>query len=122
MSPEPARTLDLDSARAARLEKVGKPPVIKWGGKRYTLPVELPAEFAFAYQEDRLKDAVSTLFGGPEEAEEFFAGGPSIEDLMELADGVAGLYGIAEGESEASGGRSRNGGGRSRPTSNGTTG
>lgn len=102
-SKMPQRIIDLCAARAARLEALGEPVVLKWDeGIEFTLPVELPAEFALCAQEDRMRDAIRALLG-PEQADEFFSLRPSMDDIMELADATGRVYGIKPGESVALG-------------------
>ncbi len=91
-------------ARAALAEKAGKPVpqhTVTLGDGEFTLPRELPAEFAFAASEGDLRRAITELFNGSAEA--FFAERPSFNDVMELVQQVSDLYGFDDlGESPAS--------------------
>lgn len=92
------RVLDLDAARQARLEKKGPPPVIRQGGKDWTLPAELPADvvtgFGMAQRGDisGLDSALASLFGDQYDA--FKAEGLSWPDEQALLEGVLELYGF----------------------------
>lgn len=116
------RVLDLDKARAARAEAAGEAPVVVFAGREYVLPVEVPADFAFAMEGRNLHDAIRALFLTPEDADSFFASKPTLEDLGALADGIGEMYGLSAPESVASGGSSSTAGDSSRPTSSGSTG
>lgn len=47
--PEVSRVIDVDAHRAARLEQLGPPPVLRIGGTDYTLPPEMPAQVITAF-------------------------------------------------------------------------
>jgi hypothetical protein len=97
------RVIDLAAARVARLEAQHQPVVLKWDEKTsFALPVELPADFALLAMERDMRGAVSALLG--EQAEEFFALRPSMDDLTELANAAGKVYGMEPGESQASDG------------------
>lgn len=122
-------TIDLDKSRAARdaarAEKGETGHSIIFGGETFDLPVEMPAEFAFAYAEGRLWDAVLALFDA-EQAKAFRDHRPTLDDLVELSDQASDLYmgagpGAGPGESKASGKSSRRTSKRSRPTSSAST-
>lgn len=98
----PGREVDLDAARAARAEAEGRPVTVKMRGETFTLPVELPAEFAFAQQHGDLREIITALFDSVEAAERFFALRPSVEDLRALSELAAAVYGLTPGESEPS--------------------
>lgn len=101
--PPADRVIDLAAARVARLEGKGIPVTLKWDeGITFTLPVELPADFAMSAQEGNMREAIAALIG--ERAEEFFALRPSMDDLKALADLAAERYGLTLGESAASDG------------------
>lgn len=91
------RVIDLDAARAARAEKNGPAPIIRLGGKDWTLPVELPADFAILSAAGDLAGAMHALLG--EQFEAFWKIGLSMDDLEAIADQAAGLYGVQTGES-----------------------
>jgi len=104
-------TLNLDEARAARAE-VAKPeeaPAVEFGGERYMLPVELPFGVFMrmaglkkdpAKGLDAMTDLLTVLFG--ERTDEFLAAGPSLADLLVLMNHLTDMYGVDEGEAEAS--------------------
>jgi hypothetical protein len=98
----PGRTIDLDAAAAARAEAQGEPVTLIFRESEFTLPVEMPADFALHAQAERLRESVSALIG--EKAEEFFALRPSIEDITELVNAAARIYGVSPGEAAASAG------------------
>lgn len=114
-----ARELNLDAARAARAEVAGEPPVIVFGGERFTLPRELPADFALRAAAGDLQDALSALFDDDDATRErFWALKPSLNDVLALVEGIGGLYGFdGLGESSASGDSSATTSSPSRPTS-----
>lgn len=95
------RIIDLDARRKARAEVQREPVTLVMGGVKFTLPPEMPADFALYAQEDgRLRDAISALIG--EQAEEFFALRPSMDDITDLVNAAAEVYGVAPGEAQAS--------------------
>lgn len=97
----PQRIIDLCAARAARAEAMREPVIMKWDeGVSFTLPVELPADFALLAQEGNMRGALIVLLG--EQADEFFALRPSMDDINELSEAAGQVYGIAPGESNAS--------------------
>lgn len=65
------RVIDVDAHRAARLEKLGPPPVVRVGGRDVELPLELPADVIYAF------------------------GALSAGDLTALESGLRGLLGDA---------------------------
>lgn len=100
--PPMQRIIDLGAARAARAEAHNDPVVLRWDADtEFTLPPELPADFALLAQDGDLRGAVAALFGD-EDAGRFFALRPSMNDLTELAEAAARVYGIEPGESPAS--------------------
>ncbi len=114
------RFLDLDRARAARSERRDADrPVVRFYGRDFALPAEVPFDFAVHHRDGDLRAALGVLFG--DQAEEFFALRPSLEDLAELAEGVSRIYGMSSPESRASGTSSSNDGESSRLTSSGST-
>lgn len=116
--------LDLDAARAARAARVEgeqEEHIIVMGGQEFTVPPEMPAQFALLIMEGRIGAGLEKLFGREQYAI-FETVDYSIEDLMELADGVAQLYGFdTVGEALASRRSSSSNGNRSRPTSRRST-
>lgn len=108
---------DLDAARAARAELRGDPPVFLFGGQKFTVPVELPIEFAYLL--DDPKEAMRFLL--QDQFEDFMAQRPSKDDIFELVTWVGKTAGLSVGESSASGGSSPTASSPSRPTSPATT-
>jgi hypothetical protein len=94
------RSIDLDAARAARAEAAAEPVSLTFGGKTIELPVEMPADFALQLADGDFRGAVTALLD--KETEWFFDLRPSLDDLKALADGASEVYGLTEGESEAS--------------------
>lgn len=96
------RIIDLDAARAARAEVAGEQaaPVIKFGGRDFRLPNEMPFEFAELCHDGKIRDGLVVLLNG--QADDFFALQPTLGDIETLANGVAGLYGVDLGKSAAS--------------------
>ena len=94
------RTINLDEARAARAEAAGEPVALVFDGQTFTLPIEMPADFALLAADNRFREAVAALIGP--DAEKFFALRPSMADLTELASAAGEVYGINQGEAGAS--------------------
>lgn len=96
----------------------GDPPCFLFGGQKFTLPVEMPAEFAYLVVDDA-KEALRFLLA--DQFDDFWAARPSKRDIIELVAWAGKVSGLSLGESPASGSTSGNGSGRSRPTSPATT-
>jgi len=94
--------IDLDAAAAARRETAGAGPVVRWKGEDLAFPAELPAEAALRLQAGELAAGVRELLG--EQAERFFAGKPSVNDLEALVEGLADAYGVTPKASPGSAG------------------
>jgi hypothetical protein len=100
--PPAQRIIDLGKARAARAEAHNDPVVLRWDDEtEFTLPPELPADFALLAFEGDLRGSIVALLGD-EDAARFFALRPSMNDVTELAESAARVYGIEPGESPAS--------------------
>jgi hypothetical protein len=95
----PSRVIDLDGARAARKET--QPVTLKFGGKEFELPSELPIMFAELATQNKMQEALQALLGS-EQSEDFFALSPSVQDLEEFANAITEVYGLDEGKSERS--------------------
>lgn len=97
-----ARIIDLDAARAARLETAANPPSIVLGGNTFQLPPELPIDVVDHASAGEFKLAVLALFVGDEaEAQRFLdsaPGGLTMQDLKALLDELEAMYGMAEGD------------------------
>lgn len=115
--------LDLDAARAARAAKAeaqAEEHVIVLEAEEYTIPPEMPADFAIYALEGQLHASLRSLLDG--QYDRFAQTRYSIEDLVELVEGVVKLYGFENlGEALASRRSSSTTGKRSRPTSKRTT-
>lgn len=93
-----ARIIDLDAARVARSEATGEPPVVRFGGVDYTLPVELPwaiVEAASSQDSTQIVNAVKSLLG--EQWAAFEQTGVSVGDMQTLIENVARVYGADQG-------------------------
>jgi hypothetical protein len=129
--------IDLDAAKAARLEKSGEEHTLTFGGETFTLPQELPVPFGEALgrvvtvidpktKEERqmlspdVIAATKALLDG--QAERFLALKPSYSDIAELVNRVSGdLGGRTLGESPASRSSSKSTTKSSRPRSKRST-
>jgi hypothetical protein len=90
------RRLDLDAARAARVEKLGPAPVVVVGGEEYELPLELPGAVVTAFgmvmrgDVSEIEGALRSLFG--EHYEAIAALKLSWPDQQLILEGVLALY------------------------------
>jgi|SRR4051794_6323357 hypothetical protein len=105
---------DLDAARAARAEANGNAPTVKFGGKVFELPVEMPFGIVEAVNQMQaaqqngdgykvtlaLSSIARDLFG--DRYQEFLEFRPSMLDMQALLENVAPMYGMTPGESQAS--------------------
>lgn len=119
------RVIDLDAARAARAEQLGPAPKVRFLGREWPLPQEIPAEVVHAVGELVLMEfdpehpedldpramallgrAIEGVFGGQWgkiQKAGHKAGAPlSLLDEGILLEGVIEAYGIDMGESRAS--------------------
>lgn len=88
-----ARVIDLDAAKAARAEAENETPVIRFSGKDWNLPTELPwalAEAATSGDPAAAIGAVKSLLGNQWAA--FAAYGPTIEDMRVLLESSVAVY------------------------------
>lgn len=97
----PGRVINLDEMRVARLEALGEPVGLVFGGRTFMLPVECPADYAHFSALGEWREAVYVLLGD-DQADAFFALRPSVDDARELARAVRAAYGVDEGNSSAS--------------------
>ena len=90
------RSIDLDAARAARSEALGDRPTVRFSGKDWSLPVELPWAVAEASsgQINDLVNALKALLG--EQWAEFQAHTPTVSDMTTLVEAIPALYGLAD--------------------------
>ncbi len=89
-----ARVVDLDAARIARAEVEREAVTLRFNGKDWQLPSELPWAFVEASSgntQDVMR-ALATLLG--EQWEEFVRSGPSISDVTTLVEAIPALYGL----------------------------
>jgi hypothetical protein len=106
--------LDLD----ARREALGKGPVLIFKGQTFELAPEMPFSLVEAWDRNASWIEYCQLLLG-EHWEAFKALGPSLEEIKTLCR--HNYWSVSEGEGQASGDSSQNGGTRSRPTSSGNT-
>lgn len=104
---KPRRVIDLDAARTSRFENMGEPPIIKFGGKEWVLPLEMSAAIfdSFAALEKKEARLVSPLFKslvGPDNYKSMLKLGLSVNDMMVFIETFDDVYGISLPESEAS--------------------
>jgi hypothetical protein len=98
-----ARVIDVDAARAARLEKLGPPPVVRVGGRDFELPAELPSAVVESLGRMNVGDlsgigvALAGLFG--DEADAVSALLPAWADHEYLFEAIMGAYGVTAPES-----------------------
>jgi hypothetical protein len=109
-----AGQVDLDALRAARSEANGEHPTVKFGGDIFELPTEMPFSIVENVNEmqqasekndgytvsQKLTQISHDLFG--DRFEEFLGKHPSMLDMQSLLESIAPLYGLQQGESQAS--------------------
>lgn len=91
------RVIDLDAARLARAEAQGEAPVIRFAGKDWQLPVELPWEIAEAAASGDATAAlkgIATLLG--DRWDEFKSHQPTLADIVVIVQHVGELYGAGD--------------------------
>ena len=103
--------IDLNKRKAARKREGKKQPiVVKMGTDTFELPAEMPFESVVAFISMTKKNGpdVSKVFTdvlkqllGTQYAK-FMGHNPSLEDIVELVEGLMDEYGMAVGESPAS--------------------
>jgi hypothetical protein len=88
------RSIDLDAARAARSEALGDKPVVRFAGRDWTLPAELPWAVAEASsgQMGDLVTALKALLGN--QWADFQAETPTVSDMTALVEAIPALYGL----------------------------
>lgn len=94
-------TIDLDAARAARREGKGKGPVLKFGGKEYQLPPELPFEALEPIRgmsdpdsaAGAMVDLIKALLG---QYYDEIKGDLSFDDLEAFVEGAMEEYGVSD--------------------------
>ena len=93
------RNLDeaLASARAARAEARGEPPVLEVDGQEIVLPVEMPYDFMRLAAAGDLNGGLLALFGD-EDTVGKVTGGMSVDDLQTLVEVVGDVYGASAGK------------------------
>jgi len=110
------KEIDLDALAAIRREAAGKEPTVRFGGKTFKLPVEMPFAVVEAVgkirgaedDEERnvvmsqlMVDLSKALFG--DQYKEFLDLHPSTNDVTALVENISIVYGTDSGESQASG-------------------
>ncbi len=91
------RIIDLDAARLARAEAQQDAPVVRFNGKDYTLPNELPwsvVEAASSQEPTQIVNAVKSLLGDQWQA---FGADVSVSDMTVLLENIATIYGSTAG-------------------------
>lgn len=112
--------IDLDAARAARMEAEGDPHELVAFGATYQVPAEAPWEFVYRLARGQTPQALEAVLGDGWKA---ISSQASKNDVVELTDQLCSLWGLGTtGERQASGSTSSNDGNSSRPTSSGSTG
>jgi hypothetical protein len=115
--------IDIDAARAARREKKREPHEIKVGGERFTVPHMRTWQVRYieAFRTGETREVFKALMGDEDWAR-FEAHGFDLDDLEDLADGIAAEAGLQSvGKPSASGSSSPSNGRPSKPTSGGST-
>ena len=110
------KEIDLDALAAVRREAAGENPTVKYGGKTFELPVEMPFAVVEAVgkineaEDDEARNVVMSqlmvdlakaLFG--DRYKEFLGLHPSTNDVTALVENISVVYGTDSGESQASG-------------------
>jgi hypothetical protein len=91
--PEPGEVLDLDARHAQVREAKGEGIRIRFGGRDFLAPVELPVTFAFYMTQMDVDKAAYALFG-QDDGEAFLALAPTVPDL----EAIVRHYGVPMGE------------------------
>lgn len=94
-------TIDLDAARAARREGKGEGPILRFGGKEYHLPPELPFEALEPIRSisdpdmaaGAMVDLVKALLGPHYEE---IKSTLSLDDLEAFVEGAMQEYGVSD--------------------------
>jgi hypothetical protein len=88
------RSVDLDAARVARAEAIGDKPTMKFAGKEWELPAELPWAFVEATSGD-IGGIVRALEGLLDSQwADFQALHPTVTDITTLVEAIPRLYGL----------------------------
>lgn len=113
--------IDIDAARAARLEAEGEPHELVIGGTTYEVPAEAPWMFVHWIVRGHVDRAMEAALG--EESWHAIRQDVSKDDGVEIQHRLLELWGMGTpGEPQASSSSSSATGASSRPTSNGSTG
>lgn len=91
------RVIDLDAARLARAEAQQEAPVIRFAGKEWELPNELPwsiAEAAASGDASAALRGIALLLG--DRWEEFKEHQPTLGDIVVIVQHVGELYGAGD--------------------------
>lgn len=118
--------INLDAARAARVEAGETKHTVRFGGKKFVLPSELPIEFMVALGESTTRgwpaliEGLRLLLDG--QFDDFYALHPTADDMEVLSEGIAKQYlGTDLPNSSTSGASSKRTSSRSRRTSSAST-
>lgn len=113
--------LDLDKARAARLETKGEGHTFTFEGVVFALPAEMPYAAAEAMALGNFRAALTEMLNGT--SEKFFELDPTTDDIEALTSGMVEMYapGASLGESSASSPSSKRGSTKPRQPSSATT-
>jgi hypothetical protein len=109
--------LDLNAKRAARAAQFGEPMSFQVNDNNFVLVPELPLAAIEMATASNIAGAMKVLLADPDDWERFMQTEPTINDVMDIVE----FYGTSVGESSASSGSSKSGGGVSRLTSDGST-
>ena len=116
MTTATKKEIDLDALAAVRREAAGESPTVKFGGRSFELPVEMPFAVVEAVgaitgaETDEEKNLVvsrlmvelaQALFG--DRYKDFLGLHPSTNDVTALVENISVVYGTDSGESQASG-------------------
>lgn len=97
--------LDLDAARddraKARADEGWEPPVLRFGGREFVLPDEMPADVGFCLADGDTRAAFQALLG--DQFDEFWGLRPSNRDLIAAVSWAVDAYsgnsnGVADGK------------------------
>lgn len=109
--------LDLAARRAARAAALSEPFTLDIGDQTFTVVSELPVAMSDAETMNDMTALVRLLLADPEaDYDRFMATKPTMNDLLDIVE----WYGVSLGESVRSAVSSRNTGGPSARTSNGS--
>jgi hypothetical protein len=98
-----ARVIDADKLHAARGEGRRQKVTLVFREQRFTLPPEMSVNVIIALEDNRIRDAISSLFGkDAKQVEKFFETDPSLNDVIRIIEAAGEVYGTSLGEAVAS--------------------